>query len=215
MTVVKQPILINDGKQAKFSTRYRESGGTLVSLGPSFEFDVTQPINKIQTDTKLGLHAALIDAAHGDGQPNIAQWLKSKQAVTGFAAHPQSNVTPMVRREGRLGNILPKLEQKDSGWTLSLIHQDSGSGYVAQSPTHIVTAAIRYLRQKVVDDEMKKLGSLAWTEKRQDVTVYLNDMDVTVRDDRQNPYGASFAVGHKSEGPLHIPQPKLEPRFGR
>jgi len=215
MTVVTQPILIKYGDQAIFSTRYHERGGAVVSAGSRYEFDVTPAIKKIKTDTKLGLHAALIDAAYADGQPNIAQWLQSKQAVTGFAAHPQSKVTPIVRREGRMGNIVPKLEQRDSGWTLSLIHQDSGSGYVSQSPTHIVTAAISDLRQDVVDAEMKNLGILAWTEKRQYVTAYLNDMNVAVQDDPRNPYGASFAVGHRSEGRLNIPQPELKPRFGR
>ena len=213
---MNEPVLIQDNGQAKFATRYHQRGDAVVSAGQRYEFDVTPAIKKIETDTRLGLMDALIDTAYGDGQSNIAQWLNTKQGIAA-TVHPQSNtntVTP-IRREGRLPQIAAKLEQGRNGWVLALKHQDSQSAYAPQAPKHIVTGQITSLRQDVIQDQISWLGQLAFRERRPDATAWLNDLDVRASDNKDTDYGVGFAVSHKSQGLLHITEPKLQPNFAR
>lgn len=214
---MQNPVLIHNGQSSRFVTRYHERESGIVSAGPRYEFDVSPQIDSIKTDTRLGLQDALVNTAYGDGQSNIAQWLTTKTGLTD-STHPQARIDPVTRRSERLPTIQPRLEQKNNGWTLQLAHADHDSRYAPNAPTHIVTAEIETLRQNVVDEQLKRLGNAAWSEQRRDVMTWLNDLDISVDDNRHQPYGVAFSVNHKTtESRLDIPEPKLRPtpNFGR
>lgn len=215
------PVLIRQDGQARFVTRYHQRGAgqgprqdprqDVVSAGERYEFDVTPAVRKIETDTRLGLTDALVDIAWRDGLPNVAQWLQTKQGVAGGGLHPYAKPDNQTRRQGRLPTIQPKLEQRNNGWVLALAHADGDDRYGPKTPTHVVTQEITQLRQDVVDDQIKKWGNIAWSERRPDVMTWLNDLSVQFGDNANHPYGVDFAVAHKTDGRLDIPEPKLRP----
>jgi hypothetical protein len=82
------------------------------------------------------------------------------------------------------------------------------------APTHVVTGAIGLLHQEIADDAIVLLMRKAFQSGRQDLTTWLNDLNVQAINSRDQGYGVAFAVAHKSDSPLNIPQPTLRPGPG-